>query len=161
MLDKGDPFEMSAKVPFLLYAPGLIEPGSKFDQVMTMIDFKPTILGLMGLKAGVPSDGEDASAVLLKKDDTWDNIKFIRGMQNWVCAVDDRYKLIICNEEENGGAIFLDREIDPWEMENHIDKPENKARIATMARALRQYCIDHKDPCYEKEHTFNTLEELT
>ena len=43
-LNKGVPHEASAKIPFIIYFPKKIKAGTVIDQVLTCVDFLPTVL---------------------------------------------------------------------------------------------------------------------
>jgi arylsulfatase A-like enzyme len=78
--DKGVPMEASARIPFLIYAPGAIKPGKVVRQALATVDFKPTILTLMGIKNPAKDDGRDASTLFLDEPQTesWKDVTFIR-----------------------------------------------------------------------------------
>ena len=48
-LDKRNAYETSIRIPMLIRAPGLVEPGRAFDELVLNLDLAPTILDLMGL----------------------------------------------------------------------------------------------------------------
>ena len=45
--------EYGMKVPLVMYWPGVIEAGSKYDEIVANIDFAPTIMDVCGVKASV------------------------------------------------------------------------------------------------------------
>ena len=47
--DKRDAFEESIRVPMLAYAPGLIEPGTKIDEMVQNIDIAPSLMEAAGV----------------------------------------------------------------------------------------------------------------
>ncbi|MFH1717188.1 MAG: sulfatase-like hydrolase/transferase, partial [Planctomycetota bacterium] len=62
-LNKGVPYEGSAKVPFIMYYPAKIKAGTVVNQVLGCVDFLPTVLGLMGVETPGREDGRNASAL--------------------------------------------------------------------------------------------------
>ena len=50
-VNKGIPLEGSARIPFLISYPGKIKPGTVIHEALNNVDFKPTILALMGAAA--------------------------------------------------------------------------------------------------------------
>ena len=48
-LNKGVPYETSARVGFVMRYPGKINPGKRIQKAYTMADFSPTVLGLMNV----------------------------------------------------------------------------------------------------------------
>ncbi len=68
LIDKRQFYEESAKVPFLIYAPGLFKGGVTVDKMVQNIDIAPTILELAGLKK--PDYMPGSSVLPLLKGDT-------------------------------------------------------------------------------------------
>lgn len=146
-LNKGNAYEGSAKIPFVIAAPGLIPAGTRIDQALGTVDFTPTILSLMGKK--VPSEVEGRDATELLKGTTpasWDDITFLRAATNsrgWVAAVSDRYKLVVSVADE---PWLFDLESDPDELKNHCSSEQNAEVVTKLAAALLKYGSDSKDP---------------
>jgi uncharacterized sulfatase len=57
-------FEESARVPLIIYAPGMKAAGKSCDGLVELIDLYPTLVSLCGLKARDGLDGIDLSPVL-------------------------------------------------------------------------------------------------
>ena len=53
---QGVAYEGSVRVPFLIAYPGKIKPGTVVHDALATVDFKPTLLGLLGLKAMIGAD---------------------------------------------------------------------------------------------------------
>jgi uncharacterized sulfatase len=67
--NKGLPYEMSARVAFLLKYPNKVMAGKHIQKAYTMADFAPTILGLMDVDHSSHSfHGEDTSKDFTSKD---------------------------------------------------------------------------------------------
>ena len=49
--NKGVPMDGSARIPFVIAAPGRIPPGTVVRPALGTVDFKPTTLGLLGRPA--------------------------------------------------------------------------------------------------------------
>ena len=66
---KGSTWEGGVRVPGILHWPGMIEPGRQSDGLFDFNDILPTLLGLAGESARLPSDryidGVDQSSFLL------------------------------------------------------------------------------------------------
>lgn len=54
---KGSYYEGGVRVPFTVRWPGVVKPGTKSDTPVTGLDFYPTYLDILGLKANKPLDG--------------------------------------------------------------------------------------------------------
>ncbi len=61
---KKHPYEESIRIPGIVRYPGVIEPGSRTDQLVGMPDFFPTLCGLAGVPVPRTVEGHDHSATL-------------------------------------------------------------------------------------------------
>lgn len=149
--NKGIPCEGSARIPFVIAAPGLIPPGSVIHAALGTVDFKPTLLGLLGLKARSAMQGHDASALFKtgKAPGDWVDQCFVRigggeeGRSGWLATFTQRYKLVISPSDDP--ALF-DLEEDPFEMTNLFHDPANRDLIRTLAKGLQGYVSSSGDP---------------
>lgn len=146
-LNKGNAYEGSAKIPFIIAAPGMIPAGTQVDQALGTVDFAPTILSLLGREAPSVVEGRDASGLLKGQDgSSWRDITFLRAASaqpSWVAAVTDRYKLVV---SVNDVPWLFDLEKDPDELKNHASNRDAKDRLSELAKALIQYGSDSNDP---------------
>lgn len=121
--NKGLPYEMSARVPFLLKYPGKVKAGKHIQKAYTMADFTPSILGLMDVNhSGYSFHGLDASAdfVSEKSELKDDRIVYItNAFGRWVAAVNNRYKLVLSPTDK---PWLFDLEKDPDELINFYNK---------------------------------------
>ncbi len=144
-LNKGVPYEGSARIPFIVHHPKKIKGGVVVGQALSCIDFFPTVMGLMGRKHDVPVEGRDATALLVGEPvEGWDDIAFLRGTQSapWVCAVTDRYKLVYATDDV---PWFVDMDRDPDELVNVFAKKEFRPVIRQMTAKLVAYGKRHGD----------------
>ncbi len=144
-LNKGVPYEGSAKIPFILYYPTKVPPGTVVDEALSCIDFLPTVLSLMDVETAGREQGRDASALLMgKKPAKWDDIAFLRGTgdANWVCAVTDRYKLVYSPKDD---PWLFDLQKDPEELTNCFGDVEYEPIVRQMTAELIDYCATYED----------------
>ena len=143
-LNKGVPYEGSAKIPMVVYFPGAIEQGTVIRQALSCVDFAPTILQLMQISYQHEFDGRDASA-LFRNDpiDTWQEIAVLRGTNDWLCAVTSRYKLVFSSKDR---PWLFDLETDPNELENAFDQEEHRVVVQQLANKLIAYVQETNDP---------------
>ena len=147
--NKGVPFEASAKVPFLVQAPGRIPPGTLVHEALGSVDFLPTILALMAVETAELEEGRDASALLRNghAPTEWVDVAFLRqpgrSAEGWLAAVSDRYKLVVDPVER---PWLFDLEADPDELVNRFGDPALRATEAALARLLLAYGTNHGDP---------------
>ncbi len=151
--DKGVPHEASMKIPFIVQYPKVLPRGKVVHQVMSTVDFKPTILGLTGLKGKQKDEGTDCSQILItgKPIEGFKNIAFCRGpamrrddMFTFVSAVTDRYKLI-CSPKSSK-VTLLDREKDPDELIDFANDPAYADIIQNLLGELIEYGKNSNDP---------------
>ena len=153
--DKGVPFEGSAKVPFVIRAPGRVKPGTVVRQALGCVDFAPTILSLMGAGAPPKTEGRDASALLTGKvPDDWKDVTFVRSTSmnnqsngNWLAAVTQRYKLVVSPREK---PWLFDLQKDPDEVNNYFADPACRETLRQLATDLLAYGKLHNDPNVEE-----------
>lgn len=148
--NKGNPFEGSAKVAFIVSAPGRIKPGTVIDEALGCVDFKPTFLSLMGLAGQQHDEGRDFSTLLLTGEPPagWDDVTFLRGtggnpQANWLAAVTPRYKLVVSAVDD---PWLFDLQKDPDELTNVFRKPDYKDVAGRLSQKLLDYARRYKDP---------------
>jgi len=147
--NKGVPYEGSAKIPFVLYCPGKVKPGTVVTQALGCVDFLPTVLALMGVKTAGKEEGRDASALFLGKAPAdWQDIAFFRGTTgpgtvSWLAAVTSRYKLVLSPHD---APWLFDLETDPNELTNLFQDAGHREIVRDLARRIAAYCRKHNDP---------------
>jgi arylsulfatase A-like enzyme len=146
LVNKGVPFEGSARIPFVIAYPGKIKPGTVVHEALSTVDFKPTLLGLLGLPRDARDEGRDAAPLFLtgQAPPGWKNVAFSRNAAgHWLMAVSSRYKFIVY-PDANPSLFDLDQ--DPFEMKNLFTAPASRATVREMARALTDYAQRFKEP---------------
>ena len=146
--NKGVPYEGSARIPFVIRYPGTIEAGTVIRQAMTCVDFKPTILRLLGVESFGLQEGRDCSMLFTdgKAPANWNDIAFMRGTgerDGWVAAVTPRYKLVYSTKDD---PWLFDLEKDPDELINAFAKREYRDTVRTLSTQLRDYGQARSDP---------------
>jgi len=149
--NKGVPYETSAKIPFVIYFKGKVKAGTVVREALSCVDFRPTILNLMGFATGGSVEGRDASALLAtgKAPATWKDVAFMRstggkpGQANWLAVVTHRYKLVYSALDD---PWLFDLEKDPDELTNFFGDPTYQRTVRELSKALLEYGRKHKDP---------------
>lgn len=147
--NKGISQEGSAKVPFIIYAPGKIKAKSVVPFAMNSVDFTPTLFSLMGVNSGIDYEGRDCSKLLEKNKlpKGWNNTT-VMSWEGWIAATDGRYKLT-CMASENGGIdmsktpVLFDLESDPLEMNSIYGDPSCKEVTDKLMREVEKYRDEH------------------
>lgn len=146
-LNKGVPYEGSARIPFLIHCPGKIQPGHVVDVALSNVDFFPTVMNLMQIKYSHTVDGRDASSLLTGHAATdWDDVTVIRstpGKNVWLSAITQQYKLVISQNEQ---PWLIDVKNDPSELSNIFGKPQHRQIGQKLTRRLSAYIKTHNDP---------------
>lgn len=149
--NKGIPCEGSARIPFVIAAPGIIPPGTVIHEALGTVDFKPTLLGLLGLKTERDMQGRDASALLKSggAPEGWKDQAFVRigggekGADGWVAVFTRRHKLVLSPTDDP--ALF-DLDSDPFELTNLFHDPARRGLIRALAEGLQAYLASSGDP---------------
>ena len=143
-LNKGVPYEGSAKIPMVIHYPRRVSPGVVLDQALSCVDFAPTILNLMEVSTDQEFHGRDAHGFLVGDPPTdWTDVAFLRGTKSWLSAVTGRYKLVCSTVDE---PWLFDLENDPDELHNVYRDSKHREAAETLRRQLRQYTVKYKDP---------------
>lgn len=144
-LNKGVPYEGSARIPFIVHYPKKIKAGGQVGEALSCVDFFPTVMGLMGRKHQVAVEGRDATALLSGVGDpAWEDVAFLRGTKAapWICAVTDQYKLVYAVDDV---PWFVNMTQDPDELVNAFNQPAHRPIIRSLTRKLVAYGKRYKD----------------
>jgi len=146
-LNKGLPYEMSARVAFLLRYPDGVKSGKTIQKAFTMADFTPTILGLMDVNhSSYNFHGIDASSDLTnqKMKIKGERIVYItHANKKWVAAVDNQYKLVLSPQDK---PWLFDLEKDPNELVNFYNDPAYKKIAERLEKELYAQMKKYKEP---------------
>ena len=145
-LNKGVPYEGSARIPFLFHCPGKIPAGTIVNQALSCVDFVPTLFALTGDKLPMGVEGRDASALFRGTKNQWEDIAFIRSTSTgipWIAAITDRYKIVYSGL---GDPWLFDLKTDPDELHNAFTQPKAQRIIKRLTSKLAAYTKHHNDP---------------
>ena len=160
-LNKGVPYEGSARIPFLMRCPGKIKPGTVVDKALSNVDFLPTVLDLMQVSFEHTVDGRNATALFTGQSTTdWHDITFVRstsGRSPWLSAISERYKLVISDIEE---PWLIDIQQDPNELTNLFGNANHRPLAKQMAMDLKGYIKQHKDPHGDSPRIQSWIEQI-
>ncbi|MDF1752993.1 MAG: sulfatase [Verrucomicrobiales bacterium] len=146
--DKRFMYEESFRTPLLARWPGVVEPGTRNDDLVQNIDFAETFLDIAGIEA--PDDMQGESLVPLLKGETPDDWRSslyyhyyeypgAHSVRRHEGVFDNRYKLIryygldIPGDEE---WELFDLKNDPSEMKNQYNNPEYAEQVARLKKEL-------------------------
>ncbi len=123
-------WEESTRVPFIVVAPGVTQPGTTSDAPVSLMDVYPTLAELAGLET--PEHVEGTSLVPLLRDPDADRERpavTTYGFNNHAVR-DERYRYV---RYADGGEELYDHATDPNEWTNLADEPryaDVKAELA-------------------------------
>ncbi len=145
-MDKGNPYQAAAKIPFIIRYPNKIKAGKIIEKSYTTCDFAPTLLGLVGAPEIEGAHGINDAATFFN-DETIvksDRIVYLTDspFNVWTAAIDGRYKLVLSCRDT---PWLFDLERDPDEYINFYSDPAY-AEIANKLQAelLRQMELYHE-----------------
>lgn len=146
-------YDDSMRTPLLIRWPGVVRPGRRIGQLVSHLDFFPTLAGIAG--APVPHNylpcGYDFTPLLRGQDVPWrdtlygdydmyhyyeDSMRMIRT---------SRWKLVTHSSREVQHEFF-DLQEDPGETRNLIGSPEHAANMRALRRRLYDWQVWMGDP---------------
>ncbi|MFI3321675.1 MAG: sulfatase-like hydrolase/transferase [Rikenellaceae bacterium] len=142
-MNKGNPYEAAARIPFVIRYPKSINKGTVIDKAMCNVSFTPTMLGLMGVDTDATFSGTNDAADFTSNQisDPHRICFYAASASGWVAAVDNQYKLIISTNEE---PWLLDLDNDPNEYNNIYKDPKYKDVVGRLQTALKKELSEHK-----------------
>lgn len=150
--NKSVPLEASAKVPFIIYYPKQLKGGTVVEEVLSVVDFAPTILSMAGIDSQVKRAGRDFSSLLRGENPTeWRNAVFMRGAdaykgprKSWLTVVSRNYKLTL---SEVGGDVpwLTDVKKDPDELINEYFNSDYQEEVTKLIKELYNYAKEWND----------------
>jgi N-acetylglucosamine-6-sulfatase len=143
LIDKRHAYEESMRIPMLVWAPGLVAPGSRIEEMVLNVDVAPTVLELAGAMIPETMDGASFLPLLRGEDVPWrDEMLFVYYWEfpfphtpTVLALREERYKYIFNHGVWDTNELY-DLEADPRETRNRIDDLDQEDRVATMRRRL-------------------------
>lgn len=157
--DKRWIFEESLRTPCLVRWPGVAKPGAANADMVSTLDFAPTLLEAAGVP--VPADVQGKSLVPVLRGTTpadWRKSFYYHyyeypgphAVRKHYGVVTDRYKLVRFYEPDADSWELFDRKTDPKELTNVADRPEyaaaRKELEAELARLRAELKVPAADP---------------
>ena len=150
-LNKGLPYETSAKIPFVIRYPGKIKANKVIETAYTTTDFAPTVLSLMGVDSDLPKfHGRDFSSDCVSDENkiSDDEIVYIRNAGNrWVAAVNHRFKLVLSTADT---PWLFDLQRDPDELTDYYADPKYREIAARFKTRLVELMKQYNEPALTK-----------
>lgn len=150
-LNKGNPYEMSARVPFVMRYPKKVHAKRTIEKAYTMVDFTPTLLGLMDIDYSKYSfHGIDAANDFKSnKEKIVDDrtVYITNAFGRWAAAVNKSYKLVV---SQNDKPWLFDLKKDPDELINFYNNPAYKKTGEELMTELYKQMKEYKEPAILK-----------
>lgn len=105
---------------------------------------------------GLPAlEGMDAR----QQKPQFEHVTFLRSSRGgcWLCAASERYKLVVSGGKR---AWLMDLQADPTEALNNASDLQNVEVLQSMARALKIYATEEKDPLLNVEGIGSSMTKL-
>jgi arylsulfatase A-like enzyme len=144
-LNKGVPYEGSARIPFLMVCPGKVPPKTQVDEALTCIDFLPTAMSLLGITVPHDVDGRDASQLFSGQEADWEDVALVRSTSTrtpWISVITKRFKLVYSTVDQ---PWLVDLRNDPHEVSNLWEQPEHAKLVRDLTTWLNEYGVQHND----------------
>jgi len=142
--DKRLAYEESLRIPMICVFPGRIAPGSTVEELVSNVDFAPTVLSYAGLPMPEQMQGRSMQPLFSGEPVEWRGQVFYEYWTDLVHAIPtmkavrtDRYKLIRYPELEDIDELY-DLKNDPHEMTNLVGKDEHQDLYARMDTLLKE-----------------------
>jgi len=141
--DKRWMFEESFRMPFLIRWPGVVEPGSRPDELIQNIDYAPTFLEIAGLDVPSEIQGRSLMPLLRDQDDDWRKSLYYAYYEIGEHAVpqhfgvrtmDHKLFYIPATDEWN----LFDLQKDPNEMVSVYDNPAYRSTRDNLTREFQR-----------------------
>ncbi len=144
--NKQQPWAESINIPFLVWGPSEFQR-EPTDLLFSLLDFAPTMLGMLGAPIPERMQGDDLSAHILGDEPAPDRSVYIAehyctdqacryGIKPWRGVKTDRYTY--CRTPEGPWLPYDDVE-DPYQLRNLVDDPAHAETQADLDAQLRAW----------------------
>lgn len=142
--DKRLAYEESMRIPMVVVYPGRIQPASTVTEMVTNLDFAPTVLAYAGLDVPADMQGQSMQSLFEGNPSGWREQVFYEYWTDLVHAIPTmravrgkRYKLIDYPMLDEIDELY-DLHADPHEMNNLVEDPAHAEIYAEMQRHLER-----------------------
>ena len=117
-------YELSARVPMVVYAPGMKTAGGSSGRVVELVDLFPTLAELTGISAPAGLEGESITPLLIDPEREWDNEAFtyegdvVTNLQYTIKT--DTHRYTVWPDRDPVRHALYDHTVDPGEYTNLV-----------------------------------------
>ncbi len=164
--DKRFIYDESFKTPLLVKWPGVVDAGSRSDQMVQNLDFAQTFLEIAGIEAPGDMQGESLVPLLKGEDERWqrDAVYYhyyeypaVHMVKRHYGIVTREYKLAHFYYDVDEWELY-DRIRDPLELKNEVDNPEYAEVVADLKKRLEGLRVKYKDSRELDQHFIDLYE---
>ncbi len=140
----GSLFEIGARVPLIVIAPGAKGNGQTCPRIVQTLDLYPTLADLCGLSQPPGLEGHSLKPLLNEPQAKWDYPAFtVFGKNNGIAVRTERYRYVEY-QGGKGGAMLFDEQNDPHETKNLVDNSKYADVKASLAAKCKQFMTASK-----------------
>lgn len=157
---KGQPYEESINVPFLVRWPERIPAGEVSEQLLSTVDFAPSLLGLADVSVPRAMEGTDLSPAMVGDSltDPPESVYLGNVYRGWRGVRTEQYTYARLREDEfehltEGHWLLFDNEADPYQRTNLVYDRDYREALTELSRLTEDW-IEAVDG------SFRSLEEL-
>lgn len=150
--DKRFMYEESMHAPFIVRYPGVVKPNTVMQQLVSNVDFAPTLLQATGIPIPAAMQGKSFAGLLKNPTEKFRDAVYYHyyeypgehSVMKHFGIRTNRYKLIRFYGEENFWELY-DLKTDPNENTNLFAKKGQEAITATLTKQLIDFAALNKD----------------
>lgn len=139
-------FELSARVPLYIMAPG-IKGGVACKRTVELIDLFPTIVDYAGFEVPTGLDGVSLRPLLENPNRNWERPAFTQvhhsSEEQGYSMRNEKWRYTEWNRGKDGVELY-NHEMDPDEVHNLAKNPEFSSVVNSMSKELRIYSDTYK-----------------
>ncbi len=140
----GSLFEMGARVPLIISAPGAGGNGQPCTRIVESLDIYPTLVELCGLKKPAELEGQSVAPLLQNPTAKWDKPGFTVWSEDGrtyhgVAVRTEQWRYAEYGPNGVNGAMLFDPKNDPLEMKNLANDPQYASVVAELSKLTRDY----------------------
>ncbi len=137
-------YETAYRIPMIFHWPKGLEKSQKIEEIVSTVDFQPTILNLMGYSISGREEGCDASPLIRNEKLDWDNVSFLHhNTHNMAGIFTPEFELAFVKD---GDAILFDRINDPLQEKNLFKESNYKETVEVLKNRIIEHHQSLKTP---------------
>lgn len=144
---KNEPYEESARVPFLVRYPGRMKGGTESDILFSLVDLAPTLASLCGVSPAESMQGTDHSALFTGGAGTRPESIYAEGKLGqdgeWRMVVRGADKLVVNRGMEPTHLFNVAQ--DPFELDNLVGRRDQRTKADELRALLRRWVLRTSD----------------